>query len=183
MQLNKFHQAVQDWGYVTQETKFYKVWNIITFTSQQLILCAVLTKFSGFIMADSNPWWFYVFFFGHIRSIVTEIEGFLISRCVFWARNIFTDRIPSKELRERLGLDDIISVLEWNRLWSGCDGMGMCGEKKTMIGWRNVWSMKWRLSGEEVDQRKLGERLWKKTVRHVDWTGRMPWIVVHGWSR
>jgi len=26
------------------------------------------------------------------------------------------DRVPSKELRERLGLDDIISVLQQNRL-------------------------------------------------------------------
>jgi len=40
------------------------------------------------------------------------------------------DRIPSKGLRERLGLDDIISVLQQNRL--RC--MGMCCEKKTMIG-------------------------------------------------
>jgi len=47
-----------------------------------------------------------------------------------------------------------------------------------MIGRRNVWSMKWRVPGQEVDQRKLGERLWKKTVRHVYWTGRMPWIVL-----
>jgi len=30
------------------------------------------------------------------------------------------DRVPSKELRERLGLDDIISVLQRNRLrWYG----------------------------------------------------------------
>jgi len=36
--------------------------------------------------------------------------------------------------------------------------------------------------GQEVDQRKLGDRLWKKTVRHVhvDGTGRMPWIVLDG---
>jgi len=46
--------------------------------------------------------------------------------------------------------------------------MGMCCEKKTMIGSRNVWSMKWRVPGQEVDQRKLGDRLWKKTVEHVD---------------
>jgi len=40
------------------------------------------------------------------------------------------DRVPSKELRERLGLDDIISVLQQNWL----HGMGMHCEKKTMIG-------------------------------------------------
>jgi len=65
------------------------------------------------------------------------------------------DRVSSKGLRDRLGLDDKTS----------CDGMGMSSEKKTMIWWRNVWRMKWRVSGQEVDQRKLGERLWKKTVR------------------
>ena len=43
--------------------------------------------------------------------------------------------------------------------------------------------MKWREPGQEVDQRKLGERLWKKTVEHVDWIRRMPWIVVDGESR
>jgi len=53
--------------------------------------------------------------------------------------------VPSKGLRERLGLDDIISVLQQ----TGCNGMGMCCEKKTMIGWRNVWSMKLRVPGQE----------------------------------
>ena len=28
----------------------------------------------------------------------------------------------------------------------------------------------------------FGERLWKKTDRHVNWTGRMPWIMVDGAS-
>jgi len=40
------------------------------------------------------------------------------------------DRVPNKELRGRLELEDIISVLQQ----TGCDGMGMCCEKKTMIG-------------------------------------------------
>jgi len=44
-----------------------------------------------------------------------------------------------EELKERL-LDDITLVLQQNRLL-----IGMCCEKKTMIGWRNVWSMKWRM--------------------------------------
>jgi len=39
------------------------------------------------------------------------------------------DRVPSKWLKERLGLDDII----WCYSKTGCDGMGMCC-KKTMIG-------------------------------------------------
>jgi len=51
------------------------------------------------------------------------------------------------------------------------------------VGWRNVWSMKWMVPGQEVDQRTLGERLWKNTVRHVNWTERIPWIVIDGGSR
>jgi len=34
------------------------------------------------------------------------------------------DRVPSKELRERLGIDDIMLILQQN----GCDDMGMCCE-------------------------------------------------------
>jgi len=34
--------------------------------------------------------------------------------------------------------------------------------------WQNVWIMKWRVPGQEVDQRKLVEILWKKTIKHVD---------------
>ena len=50
---------------------------------------------------------------------------------------------------------------------TGCNGMGMCCEKKTMIGLRNVWSMKWRIPDQEVDERGLGERLYKKTAKHI----------------
>jgi len=38
------------------------------------------------------------------------------------------DRFPSTELRERLGIDD------WYYCRTGCVGMGMCCEKKIMIG-------------------------------------------------
>jgi len=40
------------------------------------------------------------------------------------------DRLPSKQLRERLGIDDIALVLQR----TGCIGMGMCCEKKMIIG-------------------------------------------------
>jgi len=54
-------------------------------------------------------------------------------RMVKWMRGVkLQDRIPSKGLRERLGLDDIISVLQQK-------------------------SMKWRVPGQEVNQRKLGD--------------------------
>jgi len=50
-------------------------------------------------------------------------------RMVRWMCGVkLQDRFPSKELRERLGLDDIISVLQQNRLrW-----YGMCCEKRCM---------------------------------------------------
>jgi len=52
-------------------------------------------------------------------------------RMVRWMCSVkLQDRVPSKGLRERLGLDDIISALQQ----TGCDGLGMCCEKKTMIG-------------------------------------------------
>jgi len=43
-----------------------------------------------------------------------------------------------------------------------------CVAKKTMIERRNVWSMKCRVPGQEVDQRGLGERTYKKTVKHLN---------------
>jgi len=52
-------------------------------------------------------------------------------RMVTWMCDVkVKDRVPSKELRERLGKDDIVLILQQNR----CDGMGMCCEKKTLIG-------------------------------------------------
>ena len=40
-----------------------------------------------------------------------------VMRMVRWMRGIkLKDRVPSKGLTERLGLDDIISVLQQNRL-------------------------------------------------------------------
>jgi len=42
---------------------------------------------------------------------------------VRWMCNVkVKDRIPTKEFRERLGIDDIILILKHNRL---CDGMGI----------------------------------------------------------
>ena len=73
------------------------------------------------------------------------------------------DRLPSKELRERLGIDDIALVLHLNRLrWYG----HML--RKEDDGWRrNVWSMKLRVQDQQEDQRGHGERLYKRYVKHV----------------
>jgi len=46
-----------------------------------------------------------------------------------------------------------------------------------------AWQSFSTISLQEVDQRKLGERLWKNIVRCMDWTGRMPWIIVDERSR
>ena len=56
--------------------------------------------------------------------------------------------------------------------------MGMCCEKK-MVGWRNVWSWGYKQTKEDL------ERLYVRTVKLVNWTKRMPWIVVNGgsWQR
>jgi len=52
-------------------------------------------------------------------------------RMVRWMCGVkLKDRLPSKELRERLGVDDI--ALIFSR--TGCVGMGMCCEKMMMIG-------------------------------------------------
>ena len=40
--------------------------------------------------------------------------------------------------------------------------MDMCFKKKTMIGWRNIWSIKWRVPGQEIDQRKRGRVIVEK---------------------
>ena len=52
-------------------------------------------------------------------------------RMVRWMCNVKVhDRVPSKELRERLGIDDIILVLQQNKLrW-----YGYVLPKKTLIG-------------------------------------------------
>ena len=39
--------------------------------------------------------------------------------------------------------------------------MGMCCEKKTLIGRRNVWNMRWRAPDQEVDQK----RTWTEVVQ------------------
>ena len=51
-------------------------------------------------------------------------------RMVRWRRGVkLKDRLASKELRERLGIDDIALVLQQNRLrWYGHDWVNKCME-------------------------------------------------------
>jgi len=77
-------------------------------------------------------------------------------RMVRWMCGIkLQDRVPSKGLRERLGLDLGTAA---NSKFSKVAMVRACAAiTKTMIGLRNVWSMKLRVPGQEVDQRKLGD--------------------------
>jgi len=72
-------------------------------------------------------------------------------RMVRWMCNVkVKDRVPSKELRERLGIDDIILILQQNRLqWNGhvlrkedTDWVKKCMEYEGSHGQRAV---KWLL--------------------------------------
>ena len=73
-----------------------------------------------------------------------------------------TLRLPSTEVRERLGIDDIISVLQKNRLrWYG----------HVLRKEDNDWVKKYidyEVSDQEVDQTGPGERLQKRTVKYVN---------------
>jgi len=85
-------------------------------------------------------------------------------RMVRWTCNVkVKDRVPSKELRERLGTDNIILILQQNRLQLYEHVL----RKKTLTGRRNVWNMRWRAPDQEVYQRGRGQRLCKKTAKHV----------------
>jgi len=85
-------------------------------------------------------------------------------RVVRWMCNVkVKDRVPSKELRERLGIDDIILILQQNRLrWYGHV------LRKEDTDWVKK-CMKYEVEApdQEVDQRGHGKRLCKKIAKHV----------------
>ena len=84
---------------------------------------------------------------------------------VRWMRGVkLKDRLPSKDLRERLGIDDIALVLQKNRLrWYGHV------LRKEDDDWvKKLWSMKLRVQDKEEDQIGPGERLSERTVKHVN---------------
>jgi len=49
----------------------------------------------------------------------------------------------------------------WYYSRTGCDGMGMCCEKKMMTVWRNAWSMKLRVQDQVLGRPK---RTWREVV-------------------
>jgi len=85
-------------------------------------------------------------------------------RMVRWMRNVkVKDRFSSKELRERLGIDDIILTLQQNRLW----WYGHVLRKEDTDWAKKVWNMRCTAPDQEVDQTGCGERLCKKIANHV----------------
>jgi len=77
------------------------------------------------------------------------------------------DIVPSKRLKERLGEDDIISVLQQNRLrWYG---HVLKKKKKEDNDWVKK-CMEYEVEGARPRGRtkRLGERLWKKTARQIN---------------
>jgi len=88
-----------------------------------------------------------------------------VMRMVRWMCGVkLKDRLPSKELRERLGIDDIALVLQQNRLrW-----YGHLLRKEDDDWVKKWWSMKLRVQDQKEDQRRPGQRLWKRTVKHAN---------------
>jgi len=85
-------------------------------------------------------------------------------RMVRWMCNVkVKDRVPSMDLTERLGIDDIILILQQNRLrW-----YGHVLRKEDNDCVKNLWNMRWRAPDQEVDQRGHGQRLCKEIAKHV----------------
>ena len=88
------------------------------------------------------------------------------------------DRVPSKELRERLGIDDIILILQQNRL--RCYGHVL---QKEDIDWVKK-CMEYEVEGSRPRGRP--KTTWREVVqkiaKHVISTRRMLWIVADGRS-
>jgi len=91
---------------------------------------------------------------------------FLVPVCILWNRS---DLFPGHTLLKRdwtqfqfvklilsFGFVQQSANVFSSRFWFSCDDHFA------------LQSMEWRVPDQEVDQRKLGERLQKKTVRHVD---------------
>ena len=95
-------------------------------------------------------------------------------RIVRWMCNVkVKDRVQSKELRERLGIDDIILILQQSRLRWYRHVL-----RKEDIDWAKK-CMEYEVEGARSTGRPK-RTWWKKIAKHSIWTGRMLWIVVYG---
>jgi len=84
-----------------------------------------------------------------------------------------------QNFRKRLGCDDIISVLQQNRLqWYGHVLQKEDNDRVT-----NCMEYLVEDARPRYRPKKTWTEICKKTVRHVNCTGRMSWIIVDGGSR
>ena len=115
-----------------------------------------------------NGFFFLVSFFHYCSVYVRKENEVALQRAemrmVRWMCGVKVQgRVPSKELRETLGLGNIILVLKQNRLrWYG----------HVLRKEDNDWvkkCMEYEVEGARPRGRpKKSWRLWKKTVKHVD---------------
>ena len=100
-------------------------------------------------------------------------------RMVRWMCNVkVKDRVPSKELRERLGIDDIILILQQNRLRRYGHVL-----RKEDTDWVKK-CVEYEVEGSRPRGRP--KRTWREVVQKDcqarNLNGRMLWIVVQGRS-
>jgi len=61
------------------------------------------------------------------------------------------DRVPSKESRDRLGIDDITLIVQQNRLqWHG-----HVLQKEDTDWVKKLWNMRWRVPDQQVDEKDV----------------------------
>jgi len=116
-----------------------------------------------------------LFFFSYFSSY--SLPSFHNRPVSFSGQMLWESTKPGFSLLSKLTTLVMVNM-PWH-IFPKVQSLGQTSAGKYYYFWRYP-SMKWRVPGQEVDQRKLGERLWKKTVGHMDCTGRMPWIVLDG---
>ena len=116
-------------------------------------------------------------------------------RMVRWMRGVkLQDRVPSKELRGRLGLDDIISVLQQKRLrWYGhvlrkedndwvkkymeCEVEGARPRGRPKKTWTEIVEKDCRACGLNMEDAMCHNR-WRKQIGMIDDQDRCEWVNV-----
>jgi len=98
---------------------------------------------------------------------------------IMWTCGVkVTDKFTCSKLRDRLGIDHIITVVQQHRLkWYGHV------LRKNKNDWiKNAWIMKWKVQDLEAGQRKLELRSRKKIVITYKYAKKMLWTINNGGS-
>jgi len=94
---------------------------------------------------------YFVYTSGFVDDVMFSMMGPMAQATQY---DVNLDWLTTGSTRLGRSLKSIIILVTW---WTV--GMGMCCEKKTMIAWRNVWSMKWRVPGQRA------KRTWREIVQ------------------